>query len=239
MKQSLAIVCALLAGLVIGNFSIKSDLRQANAEIKSLKEQLATRTRRDSGLRNITSLLRVPEPAPTATTDRPQWHPPVATAAPTNDSASAATGEVHVAHNRASQPEFEQQIKQAMELWKTRSQLARTSFVSNTAVSPEQTQTFDQTLATMNEQLGSKIKQWVDYMKQQENLTPETGLRMMNDLGGTVVSAYDELDRVLPADWRTKAGPEFQLFDFINPEVALPLGEVQGAFKWPGGPPPQ
>ncbi len=64
-------------------------------------------------------------------------------------------------------------------------------------------------------------------MKQQGTFSPETGLRMMNDLSSTLVKAYDDLDRDMPADWRDKAGKEFQLFDFINPEVALPLADIE------------
>ena len=43
--------------------------------------------------------------------------------------------------------------------------------------------------------------------------------------------AYDDLDRTLPEDWRDKAGPKFQVFDFVNPEVALPLTEVEGTLR--------
>ena len=63
------VVAALLLGLVLGNWSVQSDLRKARKEIGELKEQLAASGNRGNGLQGITSLLRVPSPTP-ATTDR-------------------------------------------------------------------------------------------------------------------------------------------------------------------------
>jgi hypothetical protein len=56
----------------------------------------------------------------------------------------------------------------------------------------------------------------------------------MNELSGIVVTTYDDLDRTLPEDWRDKAGEKFQVFDFINPEVAMPLADVEGIMNRPG-----
>ncbi len=224
MKTALAIVAALLVGLVVGSFRIQSELRAARDEIKSLQQQLRARPRRTEGLRDITSFLRVPVTStPPAESVVPA---PVSEPTGTNDVASPAPAP------RAPRTEnFEQQIQAAVELWKTRSELARSTFLGNLNASPVQTQMFDQTIAGMNEQLGEKIKRWAEYLKDQPTPTAETSLRMMNDLGGTLVSAYDELDRVLEPNWRTKAGSEFQLFDFINPEVALPLAAAPEVFR--------
>ena len=222
MKNSLYIILALLAGLVIGNFSVKPDLRTAREEIKSLKGQLNLRSRRDDNLRNITSMLRVPEPTRPAMTNSPRVEQTVEVDAGATNTTNVATGDVRTARS------FKEDIESAVELWKTRSELARNSLLSNVSATPEQTQMFDQAVTNMNAQLGEKIRQWTDYLKQQQEVTPESGMRMMNDLSSTVITAYDELDSVFAADWRDKAGAEFQMFDFINPEVALPFAEVQG-----------
>jgi hypothetical protein len=103
--------------------------------------------------------------------------------------------------------------------------------LGNLNASPVQSQLFDQAVATMNQQLGEKIKRWAEFLRDQPEPPPEIGLRMMHDLGGTLVTAYDELDRVLEANWRAKAGNEFQLFDFINPEVALPLANAPEVWR--------
>ena len=228
MKNSLYIVLVLLAGLVIGNFSVKPDLRAAREEVKSLKGQLSLRGRRDDNLRNITSMLRVPEPARPAMTNSPRIEKTVEVDAGTNNATNVATSDVRTARS------FKEDIESAVGLWKTRSELARNSLLSNVSATPEQAQMFDQAVTNMNAQLGEKIRQWTDYLKQQQEFTPETGVRLMNDLGSTVIAAYDELDHVLAPDWRDKVGTEFQMFDFINPEVALPFAEVDGAFGGAG-----
>jgi hypothetical protein len=229
MKNTLSIILALLAGLVIGNFSVKPDLRRAREEINSLKGQLNVRGRRDDNLRSVTSMLRVPQPAPRATSSAPVLQKPVEPEMAATNTGNVATGEVRAAaaNNAEARRSFREQIQTAVELWKTRSELARNNFLADLSATPAQTQQFDQTITNMNAQVGEKIRQWTDYVKQQQDVTPETTLRMMNDLSATIVGAYDELDGSFPADWREKAGSEFQLLDFINPEVGLPFAELQ------------
>ncbi len=227
IKQVMCIVGALLFGLVLGNWSVQTDLRKARLDIADLKKQLAARGSRGNGLQGITSMLRVPEPVRAKTADAPkrQHRGPFGHDAGSTDTALET--------DRTPQPEnaspeaMREQMKTAAELWKTRSALARNSFLSNLAATPEQTQAIDQTIANMNQQLGDKIKQWAEFLKLQPEVSPETGVRMMNDLSSTLVGSYDELDHTLAPDWRDKAGKEFQVFDFINPDVALPLTDVK------------
>jgi len=240
MKTAVCILIALLVGLVLGSLPIKADLRNARTEINDLKKKLATRDSGQSGLSGITSMLRIPEKAAPAPRGR---HRP---AAPFTASAPAASGAVATATSAASTnaaaPErafhphpdstnLLQTLETASALWKARSDLARNSFVSNVATSSDQAAQFEVAMAAMNLRLSNSIRTWVDYVKQQKDVTPETGIRMMNDLSSTLVLTYNDLDRALPADWRQKAGPKFQVFDFINPDVALPLTEVEAAFR--------
>jgi len=220
MKNSLYIVLALLAGLVLGNWSVKSDLRKAQKEIASLKEQVNQRGQRQDSIRSITSMLRVPEPS--------SRQEPTTTVASTN----TPTASVEVTTNappstKSDRESFREGIKTAVDAWKTRSALARDGFLSNINATPVHTQMFDKSIEAMNKELGDKIQQWADYLKTQKEVSAETGLRMMNDLSGTLVKSYDELDRVLAPGWRDQAGEQFQLFDFINPEVALPLADAE------------
>ena len=83
----------------------------------------------------------------------------------------------------------------------------------------------------MNLRLSNSIRTWVDNVKTADTFTPETGIRMMSDLSKDLVVTYDELDRTMPADWRTKAGEKFEVLDFIDPQVALPLTEVEGMMQ--------
>ena len=227
ITQVMFIVGALLFGLVLGNWSVQSDLRKARLDVTDLKKQLAARGSRNNGLQGITSMLRVPEPVRAKTADAPkhQHRGPFGHDAGSTDTALETDMPPQPAN--ASPEVMREQMRTAAELWKTRSALARNSFLSNLAATPEQTQAIDQAIANMNQQLGDKIKQWAEFLKLQPEVSPETGVRMMNDLSSTLVGSYDELDRTLSPDWRDKAGKEFQVFDFINPDVALPLTDVK------------
>jgi hypothetical protein len=118
-------------------------------------------------------------------------------------------------------------IRQASELWKTRSAVARNSFLSNTGMKGEEEATFDVLVEAMNLRLEDRILQWSDYLGTKKAINPEDGVRLINDLSSVLVLTYDEFDRRLPAGWREKAGENFQLFDFIDPEVAMPLADVE------------
>jgi hypothetical protein len=220
MKTTFYIILALLAGLALGSWTVKSDLRKARKEIASFKDQMSQRGQRQESIRSITSMLRVPEP--------PSRQEPTAPVAATNTPSVSVEVTTNAAPQTKSDREtFREGIKTAMDAWKTRSALARDGFLSNINASPVQTQMFDKSIEAMNKELGDKIQQWTDYLKTQKEVSAETGLRMMNDLSGTIVKSYDELDRVLSPGWRDQAGEQFQLFDFINPEVALPLADAE------------
>ena len=221
MKNMFFIVGALLLGLILGSWSLRADLRKAQQEITSLKEDLNRHGARVGSVNGITAMLRLPGPSQSVGKSQ---------GARTNAALPATTAPAPEGDKDSPQA-FQERIKTAMDLWKTRSALARDGFLANTAATPEQTQQFDQTVVAMNQQLGEKITRWSEMMKQQQDLPPEAGVRMVNDLSETMVSAYDKMDHIMPADWRDKAGPEFQMFDFINPEVALPLAEVQKPLK--------
>ena len=224
MKNALAVVVALLVGLALGTWSVKSDLRAAREEINELKSATTSHTSRQSSLRAVTSALHIPD-APKESARPVSHHSPVSMTV-----SNAATGTEETTNNVPSES-MKDGIKTATDLWKTRSALARDSFLANIEASPVQQQMFDQTAEKMNKQLGERIKQWSDYLKQQKDMTPETGIRMVNNLSEPVIAAYDELDRSLAPGWRDKAGAKFQMFDFINPEVALPLAEVEGTLN--------
>lgn len=230
MKSTLAVVVALLVGLALGSWSVKSDLRVAKEEIKELKKSINTRTTRQTALRTVTSALKLPETPRSST--RPE---PIHSDAPTQAvTVVTETGATNTTPHGARSRSMEEGLRTAVEAWQTRSALARDSFLSNIQAQPVQQQMFDQAVQKMNEQLAERIQQWAEYIKQQKDMTPETGVRMMNNLSEPVIAAYDELDRTQAVGWREKAGEKFQLFDFINPEVAMPLAEVEGAIQRSG-----
>lgn len=219
MKIAAWVVVALLAGLLLGNWTLRPELQKAQQEISSLREELKRRSARRDAMPSVSSWLRLPEPS----TSRG------AAATPPADEHEAATPPASEPVERSSeQPRRSprEELQQAMELWKTRSEMARNIFQSRLNASPVQMQLFDQTIDRMNAELAERVREWAQYWKETGHEDPETAVRMVHDLSGVLVRAYDDLDRQLPADWRERAGEHFQLFDFINPEVALPFVEV-------------
>lgn len=243
MKTAAYALVALLLGLVLGSWSLKADLRNAKKEIASLKTKLATRESGPVGLNGITSMLKLQdntrsEPVRHRGRPAPAAQPAVAAETTTVVAAVSSTNVAPpVAENKRTRhthprgaTNLVQSLETASALWKTRADLARNSFVSNVATSEDHAAQFEVAMAAMNLRLSNNIRTWVDFVKKEGDVTPETGIRIMNDLSSSLVLAYGDLDRTMPPDWRQKAGSKFQVFDFINPEVAMPLTEVEGIF---------
>ncbi len=237
MKTAILIILALLAGLVLGTWSVKDDLRRARKEVEDLKQQLSRRpAARQNGLDGITSMLKIPkDAAPPREPSDDAGGVTRATGAHSNrlalTSVGSSTNALRRQHHGPDRDTLRKQLETAASAWKVRSDLARAGVLANTAASDEQTVQFDVAMAAMNLRLSNNVRTWVDYVKTQQTVTPEAGIRIMKDLSSTLVFAYDDLDRTLPDDWRDKAGPKFQVFDFVNPEVIMPLTEVEDAFR--------
>ena len=236
MKIVAWVIVALLAGMVLGTWSMKADLRKARKEIAALKKELEQKGGRQTGLEGITSMLKLP--APDRTRQRaPTEAPPPAEAigATTSTPAAVSTSDWsgftnrphHARHRHADTNSVRDQIQAAADVWKVRTDLARNSFVSNVTTSEDQAAQFEVAMVAMNLRLSNSIRTWVDYVKEAQTVTPETGVKIMSDLSATLVWAYNDLDRTMPPNWRAAAGPKFQVFDFIDPQVAMPLVDAE------------
>jgi len=231
-----SILISLLAGLVIGNSNMKADLRHAREEIDRLNKELGKRGGGQTGLSGITSMLRLPETPKVEDSEvrrhRRHAHTNAPVAAATADLSTNAPGIGETAKtNRVHSMNAE--LKTASELWKTRAELARNGFVSNVTTSNDQAVQFDVAMAAMNLRLSNSIRTWVELVKNEKEVTPEAGIRILNDLSGDLVWAYKDLDQSMPSGWRKQAGEKFAVFDFINPDVAMPLTEVESKFHPP------
>jgi hypothetical protein len=238
MKSAFAVCAALLLGLVLGSWALRSDLREARRQADELRRELDRRGRSTQGLDGIATMLRIPDAgAAGRRASSLTGTGMVAAATGRVDSASGPTGKTAVAlgdarrFQRPPPEQFRERLETAAAAWKTRSDLARSAFVSNVAPSDEAAARFDVIIAAMNMRLSNSVQSWVQSIRQNEQAAaPETGVRMFHDLSGALVLTYDELDQSMPAGWREKAGPEFKVMDFINPEVVLPLADVEGRF---------
>ena len=239
MKYAALFIAALLAGLVLGAWGPKTDLKKAKQEIADLRKQLGKRGQGRSSLQGVAAILPMPEQAK-ATPGPAHRHGP-ALASVTNPAPDAApTTTATRAHQfaaGATNTTFKERIQTAADLWKVRVDLARNIYLSNVKPDEKQAERFDVIMEAMNLRLGDSIGKWVDEFKEKGEIKPEGGLRMMNELSGIVVLTYDELDRSMPTNWRTNAGDNFQVFDFIDPEVAMPLAEIDTLMQTNAPPP--
>ena len=230
MRLLLVSLLTLLLGLILGGLGPKADLRKARDEINQLKKQPRAPSS-NANLDGIASMLRIPE------SDAKTRHA-VTLTPPTNHVASPVL-ESTVRHPpprigdedtppRPNPQTLQERLRTASDAWKIRADLARSGFISNVTTSEVQAGQFDLAVADMNLRLSTAIRNWVDTIKEQPEFTPENGIRMMNALSSELVQTYDQLDTTMPPDWRQHAGDKFQVFDLIDPQVAMPLTELEG-----------
>jgi len=222
----IAVLLALLVGLVLGRLGMQEDERQLNDRIAGLQKELAVRHRAGSGtmlagVRSMFSLSR-PELEAGAQARRVRV---AATQEPPPDATNAAP---------RSRQSLSNQIARLKEAWLLRSSIARSNFVTRVGLDEHQQQEFDTTIDAMNFRLGETMNQWVEQLRGAGGLSPENGVRLINAVSQAMMYAYDDLDRWLPPDWRQKAGPRFELMSFVDPEVLTPLQETEGLLPPPG-----
>lgn len=236
MKLAMVVAATLLLGYLLGGWPQRSAVYRLQTQVAELEVQLEEKAfDGNPSLSGIARMLNVPaspapEPPPPPEEDTAgeagdgdetaETDPESTSAEPTPEPAPEAPREP------PSPEEIRRQIENAAELWEMRSDLARSGFLNNIGADDEQALRFDIVMEAMNLRLSGSIENWSEVLAQGDMPVREAGIRMMNEISEAMVITYDELDRKLPAGWKGDAGPEFQLIDFVDPAVALPLAEV-------------
>lgn len=230
MKQIIWFPFVLLAGLLLGSWGPRTEVQRARDEWARTEASLRQTREKADRFENMTRMLRIPsaEPAPPeGGALAPNTEPADALPPPPDD--DDAAGDMVKTNPPVPAPSsMKENIQEAIELWKIRSDLARNNFIQRAKLSAEQAVQFDVLVQAMNVRLASQIQQRVDAFKADADaMDAETGVRMIHDLTGAFVLTYDEMDRTLPG-WRGDgAEQDFDLIDFVDPSVALPLVEVE------------
>jgi hypothetical protein len=224
-------IIALLAGLALGSWAPRADLKRIQKENEELRRKTNRQSAKSAEIGMITSMLKVPEKEPVKPVSKRRRHGPpfeVESAAPaaTNAGTTADSHEIKTGRSQT----MKQNIDAARELWETRAAMARNNFISNIKATPEQATNFEVIVEAMNLRLGTAIDSWAAVLKTQEVVQAEQGIRMMNDLSEIVVGTYDEMDGKMPEGWRANSGENFQLHDLIDPDVVTPLADLEGRF---------
>lgn len=251
-KILIAVVVALLAGLLLGRIGPQADLRRLNERVEQLQKELARKTRPGVGgtITGMKSMFKVSQDDLEAGARARRAREAGATT--TSNQAVAGAGDAGATQvvaaaaartQRWDRASFSNEIEKVKKAWSLRADIARSNFVARTKLDQRQTADFDVLVEAMNLRLGASIDKWVATIKQQGEMSSELGLRMMTELGNDMVLTYDELNRKLPEGWRKNAGPKFEMVDFVDPEVLTPLQELDGIAEPPRrrqhGPPDQ
>ncbi len=249
MKPYILLPFVLLAGLVIGGLGPRSELAKAREELEEARKLARSGVRPTASMSDVSSLLGIDRKAASA----PAAVDSGADASPAGGGLSAEKPEKHdpntdgVAVSGSENPEpeenaeqgdeedprsgFEDDLDRAIDLWQTRVAIARNTFVANAYLNDSQAVKFDTILEAMNVRIGTTIDEFASEVKDAETVQTEAGIRLMNDITDSMVTAYDEMDQTMPQGWRRRAGDKFTMTDFIDPEVARPLVGIEGKLE--------
>jgi hypothetical protein len=222
-------IIALLVGLAAGRTWQQSEVRRLRAEVERLQNAPAPVAAVSPAVRrrDLPEREWAPRPATPAATSN------VAGAVTDAESATASApqppawwwgggsgGETNV---RAFTPPTEEQRREWAERrqqeMRERAERQRTNFIAKAELDEGQTTRLDVLVSAMNVRLGERMQVWKDYLASNSLPRSEVRARVMNDVSSVMVLTYNELDRSMPADWRTQAGEDFSLHTFIDPQL--------------------
>lgn len=227
MKNWYLIPLAAVAGLVAGAWGPRADL-EALREMQSEKA-VKVESNAKSGFGAIASLVNIPEQARRVRME------------PRSDSTNrveSVTNRVHFAagtngFDHASRravwrdrKDLKNRIEDAKELWRTRSELARTQWKAKLDVSGDRERRFDEMVDAMNADLRDVMAEFASIVAERKDVTPELGVKMMSAVSRTLAEGYDALGECVEGDAREEVA-KIPLHEFIDPSVIEPMIQVQ------------
>ncbi|MGB3975145.1 MAG: hypothetical protein WBM02_09870 [bacterium] len=233
MKNYLLIGAFWVFGLLLGGVWYQSELSMANAEIARLNRELALKTKRNL-IPDMTRMMVMPEtrshkslPSSEATEVK-QSGPFKVSIKPSGSGSSAALDQEEFAEKVSEMFEDAKSADEAFsalsDLWNTRRELALASMVDNLSLTSDEIVKFESVVSDMNDLLADAMSDLFDrYELTDEEPSVEEAFRVVNDLSGVFVGAYDSLDTVLPGRWRGQLGSPLDLTAFIDPMIFKPF----------------
>ena len=227
MKNWYLIPVAAVAGLIAGAWGPRADL-EALKEMKSEKT-VKSEANAKSGFGAIANLVNIPDRA---------RHTRIDPVGPKTNQVESVTNRVHSAagtnrwnraHRRAAwrdRADLKNRIEDAKELWRTRSELARTQWKAKLNVSGESEKRFDETVDAMNADLKDVMAEFATIVAEQKDVSPELGVKMMSAVTQTLAAGYDALGECVDGDAREEVA-KMPLHEFIDPSVIEPMIQVQ------------
>lgn len=246
MKHFPMVIFAFVIGLLIGGWGPRSDLKRTKDEMRKTEKLLRETTRRPGGIDGVTHLLGIQKEntgyssgtssntagsasASTQNQTNQTLTSGNADYSSTNDASAENAGDEKEVKPEPVQPRaFKEQIENASEVWQLRVDLARSVFISNARLNDEQVIKFDVLMDAMNVRLANEIENFSkEIISKNTPPSSENGIRLASGITKAMVLTYDEMDRSLSPDWRQKAGKDFELVNFVDPSVAMPLVDIE------------
>lgn len=251
MKSFLFIPFALLLGLLVGSWSPRAEIASLKQELASTKRLLKKQPERKRSISEVTSLLGIEgiersrkkeieqkeeilkeeKTILGAVEEESVESEDSITEELTDTDVVEESGEEKDAPLEMTQEEKEAKLDEAVELWKMRVNVARSTFISNTGMSDQQAMQFDVLIENMNLKIGETIDVFAENIEDAEEVQMEAGIRVMNDITESIVATYDSMDETMPKGWRRNTGENFTLVNFIDPEVGRPLVGLEGKLE--------
>jgi len=205
MKNVIPIIVAVALGVIAGIAvrapavqRLKDDLAKSKAETAELKEQLERAQRVTNGRERFNNGNgRRPAPVREVVTE------PVVEDVETQAVAVAETP-APAPERTIADAEAEREARRQEFMDRIRQQAAeeRAAFVESQQLNEAQVQAFDTIMVDLNQRVGDIAEQWADYIRQTGKMENDFGMRMMHDVSGAMVVAYDAMDTSFPS-WRT------------------------------------
>ena len=197
-----AVVCFGLSfgihRLVVGG--LQAHIKMLDTQIKTMKEAASYErqpivTQRPAIVMQSVA-VNEPEVEMPAQEEIVTSHPPV-----------SSTPEIaqRIATDEATREERRQEF---MERMRQRSEEERLAMVEKLNLDEMQTAQLDSIIIDLNHQVSQVSEAWADYIRSVGRMDSDFGIRIMHDISGALVAAYDAMDSAMPAGWRDTLGQD-------------------------------
>jgi len=236
VKHWYLIPLAAIAGLIAGSWGPRADLDELKELQETAKEEKAA-NHRSGGFGAIADLANVPTRASRPRRVRvdgevgERGEKVAETNAVEDAETIASNAAVKVeARKRVSPEDLRARIDEAAELWRTRSELAKTQWKAKLGLADEDAERFDETLDAMNDALRETMVAAAEEIAQAGKLTPELGTKLISAMTASMSETYEAIGSSVNEDKRREVS-EMTLHDFIDPSVIEPFVSVQGMLE--------
>lgn len=224
-----------IIGGMVGYYGPAEELRARQEQEKTSYEKNQKKNRRH-GFGSFTQFVNIPEVAGKSRhKNRGEWKKKTSakenrTNERKNPSANNQEPPAPRQERNINPEDLRVRIEEAADLWRSRSDIARTVAIEKLGLDTAGVKAFDEVLKTMNDKLRGTFEIVAEEIASAKQMTPELGIKMMGDIATSLSEAYDSLATNSGENMREEVS-KLQIVDFIDPSVAEPLINVQNIIE--------